>query len=248
MRKAFGGHVVLDGVDLDIHAHQTLTLIGESGSGKTVLLKMLVGLVEPDAGQILFRGTDVASMSPEALLDVRRRAGYVFQNDALFDSMTVEDNVAYGLVEHTDMGAAARRDRVVACLEMVGLSARILDAMPADLSGGMRRRVALARTIAIEPEIIIYDEPMAGLDPQNITRIGRLIADLSERLGTTSIIATHEVVTAFQISERIAMLHDHRVAHQGTPAEMRASRAPEVHAFLDEALSVMDRLDQLARS
>ncbi len=244
--KAFGTQVIFRDVNLRIDAGQTLTLIGESGCGKTLLLKMLVGLIEPDEGEVRFRGRPIAQMDDAELLDLRSHAGYVFQSDALFDSLPVRENVAYGLVEHTDLDEEAVTARVIECLRHVGLSERILDAYPVDLSGGMRRRVSLARTIALGPEVIIYDEPMAGLDPQNITRIGRLIERLSDELGTTSILATHEIVTAFAISDRIAMFDGGTVAYTGTPDEMRAHPAPAVHAFIDEALRVVDELAALA--
>ncbi len=244
--KVFGDRTVFRNVDLTIRRGETITLIGESGCGKTLLLKMLVGLVEPDEGEIFLLGRPVSEMDEDERFRLRRHAGYVFQSDALFDSMTVRDNVAYGLYEHTDMDEDAITERVVECLRLVGLSERILDNYPVDLSGGMRRRVALARTIAIGPEVIIYDEPMAGLDPQNITRIGRLIEGLAAELGTTSIVATHEIVTAFGISDRIAMFDGGTIAYVGTPDEMRHHPSPAVHAFIDEALEVVDELARLA--
>lgn len=243
--KAFGDNVILRDAALDVFEGETITVIGESGSGKSIFLKMLVGLVEPDAGEVFFEGKDVFDMTPEELQRLRAHAGYVFQNDALFDSMTVRENVTYGLVEHSDLGENAREDRARECLEMVGLEARVLELMPADLSGGMRRRVALARTIAMRPRVVIYDEPMAGLDPQSITRVGRTIAGLQRELGCTSIIATHEVAVAFQISDRIALLHDRHFPHVGTPDEFRASPADEVQEFIREALAVADRQRQL---
>jgi phospholipid/cholesterol/gamma-HCH transport system ATP-binding protein len=236
VHKSFGKRSVLRGVDLVINAGETVTLIGESGSGKSVLLKMLVGLVEPDAGEIRFLGRDIGAFSAAELQELRRRAGYVFQNDALFDSMTVLDNVGYGLVEHTKLAPSEVRERAIECLQMVGLSERNLAQYPVGLSGGMRRRVALARAIAVQPEVVIYDEPMAGLDPQNITRIGRMILSVRQRIGGTSILATHELVTAFAISDRVVLVHDGRCAHVGTPDQLRASPAPEVREFVREAL------------
>ncbi len=246
--KSFGVKSVLRGASLAVREGETITVMGESGSGKSVLLKMLVGLVTPDEGTILYRGRDVAAMDAEELQLLRREAGYVFQNDALFDSMSVLENVGYGLVEHTDQGDAEVRERVVECLTMVDLMKKegILDSVPADLSGGMRRRVALARTIALQPKAIIYDEPMAGLDPQTITLIGRMILKFQRQLGATSVIATHEVETAFEISDRVAFLHQGVFAHVGTPVEMRENPAPEIHEFIDEAMARADAKRKIA--
>lgn len=228
---------LLDDASLDVLSGETLAIIGESGCGKSVLLKTLIGLIEPDHGKVLFKGQDVGKMTPAELLTVRRSVGYLFQGSALFDSMTVLENVSYALREHTDAGDEAMRERVVQCLEWVGLEARILDQHPASLSGGMRKRVALARAIAIEPEIVLYDEPTQGLDPQSITRIADLIVDLKKRLSITSILVTHDMRSAFGVCDRIALLHDHRFDHVGTPREFVSSTEPAVREFIAEALS-----------
>ena len=230
-------HPLLVGANLQVYAGETLAIIGESGSGKSVFLKMMVGLLAPEAGKVLFKGRDVTTMGPAELLEVRRSVGYLFQGSALFDSMTVIDNVSYALREHTKTGDEEMRRKVVQCLEWVGLEERILDLYPAALSGGMRKRVALARAIAIEPEVVLYDEPTQGLDPQSITRIAELIVDLKRRLSITSVLVTHDMRSAFGVCDRIALLHDCKFDHVGTPAEFVASREPPVQEFIEEALS-----------
>lgn len=234
--KSFGANVLFKDAGLIAFSGETLAIIGESGSGKSVLLKMLIGLIEPDAGSISFKGEDLAKMGSEGLERVHRDVGYVFQNDALFDSMTIHDNVGYALHEHTKQGDEQIRARALECLEMVGLEARILDLFPASLSGGMRKRVGIARAIAMKPEVLMYDEPTQGLDPQNITRIGEMIASLKTELNASSIIVTHDMRTAFSISDRIALLHEGRFDHIGTPRELVLSPAPPVAEFIADAL------------
>jgi phospholipid/cholesterol/gamma-HCH transport system ATP-binding protein len=230
--KAFGPTPLLEGLDLQVFSGETLVVMGTSGSGKSVCLKMLVGLEEPDEGHARFEGRDIAEMNSKELLDLRRRVALVFQRDALFDSMTVLENVAFGLMEHTGMTDAEIRARVVECLDMVDLGASVLDKMPAELSGGMRKRVALARAIAPRPETILFDDPTEGLDPRSITRIRIMIDQLRKTLGTTTVLATHNMPTAFALADRMALLHNRRFAHIGTPAQFRASTSPEVRAFV----------------
>ena len=230
--KAFGDHVVYRGMDLRVFQGETLSIIGGSGQGKSVCLKMMIGLLVPDGGVVSYRGDDVHALDSEGLRQIRRRVAYVFQGGALFDSMTVEDNVAYALREHTDMSYAQIRDRVVECLDMVGLPDTLLDLMPANLSGGMRKRVALARSIAIEPEVILYDEPTTGLDPRNITRIGEMIMKLQRELNVTSVVVTHEMPIAFDVADRVAMLHDKRFPFVAPPDDLAASEEPEVRDFV----------------
>lgn len=230
--KAFGTHVVYRGMDLSVFEGETISIIGGSGSGKSVCLKMMIGLLRPDAGQVRFRGENVPRMDTEGLRQVRRRVAYVFQGGALFDSMTVEDNVAYALREHTDMSYAQIRERVTECLALVGLSERLLELMPANLSGGMRKRVALARSIAIQPEVILYDEPTTGLDPRNITNIGEMIMKLQRELHVTSVVVTHEMPIAFDVADRVAMLHDKRFPFVAPPDELAASPEPAVRDFV----------------
>ena len=228
---------MLADTSLKVIPGETLAIIGESGCGKSVLLKLMIGLLEPDAGKALFKGNDIAKMSRDELLEVRQSVGYLFQGSALFDSMTVLDNVSYALRERTKQSDDQMRAQVVQCLEWVGLDARILDQFPASLSGGMRKRVALARAIAIEPEVVLYDEPTQGLDPQSITRIANLIIGLKKRLSITSILVTHDMRSAFSVCDRIALLHEHKFGYVGTPEEFVASREPPVREFIEEALT-----------
>jgi len=228
---------LLEDASLKVFPGETLAIIGESGCGKSVWLKMMIGLVEPDQGKVLFKGRDLEKMSSEELLEVRRSVGYLFQGSALFDSMTVLENVSYALREHTNATDERMRTRVLQCLEWVGLEARVLDQHPASLSGGMRKRVALARAIAIQPEVVLYDEPTQGLDPQSITRIAELIQDLRQRLQITSILVTHDMRSAFGVCDRIALLHERKFSYVGTPEQFVASREPAVREFIEQALT-----------
>lgn len=230
--KAFGERTVLfEGMDLTVREGEVFTIIGESGTGKTVCLKLMYGLLQPDAGQILYRGKDIGDMDTEELLQMRRNVGYAFQGDALFDSMTVLENIGYALREHTEMSDAEIRARVEETLDMVNLRRNVVDLFPASLSGGMKKRVSLARAIAIKPETMFYDDPTGGLDPQTITAISQTLADLRRDIAT-SIIVTHDMKTAFSVSDRIAVLSDHRFAHVGTPKELEASDSPVVQDFV----------------
>lgn len=240
--KAFGSNVLLRDANLEIHKGETLAIIGESGSGKSVFLKMLIGLLEVDEGEILFKGDRIADMDDDGLMKLHRHVGYVFQNDALFDSMIVLENIGYAMREHTKAGDEEIRARALECIKMVGLKPHDLEKYPAALSGGMRKRAALARAIAIKPEVILYDEPTQGLDPQNITRIAEMIETLQHDIQVTSVVVTHDLRTAFGVSNRIVMLHDARFQYEGTPEEMMASTEEPVREFIDEA---MDELREL---
>jgi phospholipid/cholesterol/gamma-HCH transport system ATP-binding protein len=231
VRKAFGRLQVLDGLDLQIRSRETVTIIGGSGTGKTVILKLIVGLLKPEAGQILVDGEDIVPLAEEALFRVRRRIGFLFQGAALFDSLTVGENVAYPLREHTQMDDAQVASRVREVLNVVGLDG-VEGKAPAALSGGMRKRVGLARAIALAPHLILYDEPTTGLDPQNAEKINDLIRDLQRKLGVTSVVVTHDMHSAFKVSDRIAMLRGGRVAALGTPAELQHSAEGFVQDFI----------------
>ncbi|MCA9689443.1 MAG: ATP-binding cassette domain-containing protein [Nannocystaceae bacterium] len=233
--KKFGKHVVYKDMDLQVREGETLTVIGGSGQGKSVCLKLITGLLKAEEGDVLVDGEEVGDMNADRLSRLRRRLSMVFQGGALFDSMSVLDNVGYALREHTDMSDDAILARARECLDMVGLGSdpHLIDRMPASLSGGMRKRVALARSIAIKPEVILYDEPTTGLDPMNIKRIGEMIKKLQRELGVTSIVVTHEMPIAFDVSDRIAMLHEKHFPFVGTPTQMRRDAPQAVRDFVE---------------
>jgi phospholipid/cholesterol/gamma-HCH transport system ATP-binding protein len=231
LHKRFGRLVVLNGVSLNIEEGQSLVVIGASGTGKSVLLKHVVGLLKPDEGEVLFDGLNVDQMPERELMDLRQRFGFLFQMGALFDSLTVGENIAFPLQEHTHLPPAQISAVVAQRLRMVGLPG-IEKKMPAELSGGQRKRVALARAIALEPEVILYDEPTTGLDPVRADVINQLIVKLNNELHATSITVTHDMASAFKIADRIVMLHQGKIVFDGTPAEIQASTDPIVHQFV----------------
>ena len=230
--KSFGPKTVYQGLNLSIEAGEALTIVGGSGVGKSVMLKMLIGLLTADRGQILFDGEHIEHMPPKQLARVRQRVGMLFQGAALFDSLTVRENVAYGLREHHRMAEEAISERVAWALSLVGLPG-VEAMMPADLSGGMRKRVGLARTIALKPEVLLYDEPTTGLDPINTTRINHLIVSLQRALKITSIVVTHDMGSAFFVSTRMAMVHKGRIIASGTPDDFRNTDNPLVRNFIE---------------
>ncbi|MAG34424.1 MAG: ABC transporter ATP-binding protein [Deltaproteobacteria bacterium] len=229
--KTFGDNHVLRGVDLEIRRGEIFTLLGGSGTGKSVMLKHMVGLLRPDEGSIRIDGRDVVGYAERDWVEVRKRVAYVFQGAALFDSLSVKENIAYGLREHLSLSEQGISERVAECLSAVGLGGIELR-MPAELSGGMRKRVGVARGIALEPEAILYDEPTTGLDPANARRIGELIVALRARLDVTSVVVTHDLDLCFSISDRVALLGAGCLLAIGTPEEIRASDLPEVREFL----------------
>ena len=236
VKKAFGDKVVLAGVDLMIAEGESLVIMGPSGTGKSVLLKHIVGLLDPDEGDVRVDGVSVPKASQKEILEIRSRISYVFQNSALFDSMTVRGNLIMGLPEGAcddpaiDCGALARR-----ALSHVNLGEDVLRLYPAELSGGMQRRVGIARAIIGERRYILYDEPTTGLDPVNATRINELIARVSRQVSATSIIVTHDVASAFFLADRIVLLAEGVVQAEGTPDELRRTSDPVVREFLDSA-------------
>jgi phospholipid/cholesterol/gamma-HCH transport system ATP-binding protein len=235
VRKAFARQVVLDELDFDIFEREVVTIIGESGSGKSILLKALMGLIEIDAGTIRFDDKVVSGASEKEWMRIRRRIGMLFQESALFDSLNVYENVAYALREQTDMTDGEIAKRVDETLTLVGLPG--IEAMwPADLSGGMRKRVALARAVAVRPEIVFYDEPAEGLDPINVTRVNRLLLGLQKSLNVTSVVVTHNLKAAFAISDRLALIHDGKVAATGAPKSFLDSQDPIVREFIGERM------------
>jgi phospholipid/cholesterol/gamma-HCH transport system ATP-binding protein len=232
LRKRFGATEVLRGVSFALDKRETLVIMGGSGSGKTVLLRTIAGLIRPDAGGIEVFGIPIARLSEEELLPVRRRMGYVFQGAALFDSLSVHENVAFPLREHTALPEAAIRDLVLMKLHAVGLrGARALRV--SDLSGGMTRRVALARAIATDPTLAMYDEPFAGLDPISLNVIATLIRKLNDALGLTSIVVTYDVKEALAVSDYVYVIGDGVVLGQGTSAEVASSEDPYLKQFLN---------------
>jgi phospholipid/cholesterol/gamma-HCH transport system ATP-binding protein len=234
VHKSFGPKVIYSGLDLELYRGETLTVMGASGSGKSVLLKMLIGLFQADKGEILLDGRDVTVMSDEQLTEVRRRIAYLFQGAALFDSLTVGENVAYGLREQfwNTMSASEIDGRVAQALELVALPG-IQDMRPSDLSGGMKKRVGLARTLALQPEVILYDEPTTGLDPVNTARINHLITAIQRTLKLTSVVVTHDMGTAFSVSDRLAMIGKGRILLVGTKEEFRKTTNLTVHNFIE---------------
>ncbi|HEY3498468.1 MAG TPA: ABC transporter ATP-binding protein [Polyangiaceae bacterium] len=249
VRKAFGPKIVYAGLDLDIYRGEVLTICGGSGVGKSVMLKMLIGLLHVDAGSIRFDGQEITKLEEAELSDVRRRIAMLFQSAALFDSLTVGENVGYGLEEHfrESLKPEQRRERVEWALELVGLPG-IEDMNPADLSGGMRKRVGLARAVAVQPEVLLYDEPTTGLDPINTARVNHLITGLQKALNITSIVVTHDMRSAFSISDRIAMVHSGRIIMAGTVDEFREAPDPRVSDFIEGRAPVKESVEALLNS
>jgi len=229
--KRFGQQQVLRGVDLSINKGESIAIIGQSGCGKSVLLKHLIRLLDPDRGRILFEDIDIADLNNRNLSNLRRRVGMLFQSAALFDSMTVEENVGLGLTEQRVLPTDEIRHLVMNKLELVGLK-DAADKYPAELSGGMRKRVGLARAIANDPEVLLYDEPTTGLDPIRADRINEMIVALNEKLTVTSIVVTHDMKSAFRIADRFIMLFEGKVVFDGTPAEIRQTKAAIVSHFI----------------
>ncbi|MSR01587.1 MAG: ATP-binding cassette domain-containing protein [Gemmatimonadetes bacterium] len=234
IKKRFGEQVVLGGVDFTVADGETVALMGPSGTGKSVLLKHINGLIHPDAGQILVDGKNVALLRRDDLAELRMRIGYVFQNGALFDSMNVYENIRLGIVDQKHYSDEMFcRARVGECLRLVNLAPETQGKFPAQLSGGMRKRVGIARAIAGQPKYLLYDEPTSGLDPVNSDIIDRLVKRLAGELGITSVMVTHDVRGAFRVADRVALLSEGRIVLQGTPEEFKASNIAEVRAFLE---------------
>ena len=232
LSKAFNGVPVLGGLDLRIDVGETRTILGGSGSGKSVCLKHMIGLLQADSGTVRVHGQDVTRLSEERWVQLRRDFGFVFQGSALFDSIDVYENVAYPIREHLDWSEPQVRERVEASLEAVGL-AGVERLVPDELSGGMRKRVGVARAIALQPRVILYDEPTTGLDPANSRRIGQLIRKLQRELQVTSVVVTHDMELCFSVSDRVALLRDGRIVLDGAAAELRDSGSPELRTFLE---------------
>jgi len=236
LKKRLGSKQVLDGLDLEIRKGETVVVLGPSGTGKSVLLKHVIGLMTPDAGSIRIAGEEIVGMDEPGLDRVRLKFGMLFQGSALFDSMTVGENVGLGLVEHTRLPGAEVHRRVKERLEWVGLK-DVETMKPASLSGGMRKRVGLARALAMDPEIILYDEPTTGLDPITGDVINQLIRAMQRRLGVTSIVVTHDLMSAYKVGDRFAMIYQGRVVFAGTADEVRTTTHPMVRQFIEGSSS-----------
>jgi phospholipid/cholesterol/gamma-HCH transport system ATP-binding protein len=234
VHKAFGKQIVLNGVDFEVREGETVALLGPSGTGKSVLLKHIIGLIRPDVGEIYVDGKDVCRLKRKELSDLRSHIGYVFQNGALFDSMNVFENVRLGITDedkYADLQYC--RQRVAECIRLVNLPADTIEKFPAQLSGGMRKRVGIARAIAGNPKYLLYDEPTSGLDPVNADIIDGLVQRLDNELGVTSVMVTHDVRGAFRVADRLALLSEGKIVMQGTPQEFLDSKNPKVREFLE---------------
>jgi len=229
--KSFENKQVLKGLNLEIEAGETMVIIGQSGSGKSVLLKHIIGIMRPDRGQVFIDGQEISALPDEDIMKLSRKFGMLFQGAALFDSMTVAENVAFGLRRHTRLSESEVQQLVRTSLEQVGLRG-VEHLLPYELSGGMKKRVGLARAIAYSPEIILYDEPTTGLDPIRADAINYLILQLKEKLSVTSVVITHDMNSTYKVADRIAMLYDGRIIEIGTPEEIRHSTNPVVQQFI----------------
>jgi phospholipid/cholesterol/gamma-HCH transport system ATP-binding protein len=228
--KRFGDRAVLDEVSFEIPAGRAFCLLGRSGTGKSVTLRHIIGLMQPDSGHVFVEGADITTLRPRQLSAARKRMGFLFQNAALFDSMTVGDNVAFPLRRHTDLAEAEIRERARAKLAAVGLE-RDFDKMPADLSGGMRKRAGLARAMALDPAILLVDEPSAGLDPITSAEIDELLVE-RKRAGTTLLVVTHNIPSARVVGDELALLHEGRLLVRGTADDLERSEEPLVQRFM----------------
>ena len=229
--KFFDKKKVLDDLNLDIAHGETFVIIGRSGCGKSVLLKHIMGILKPDSGEILIDGRNIGEISEKSLNEIRLRFGMLFQGAALFDSLTVGENVAFGLAKHKKISGEELLRVVKEKLSLVGLES-IEDLMPSELSGGMKKRVALARAIAMNPEVILYDEPTTGVDPIMADAINNLILDLHSKLSVTSVAVTHDISSAYKIADRIGMLYQGAIIEIGTPKEIEKTNNPVVHQFV----------------
>ena len=232
LRKSFDANAVLRGVSFELAKGETLVVMGGSGAGKTVLLRLVAGLIQPDGGRLRVFGRSIEHLSEESLLPLRRRMGYVFQSAALFDSLSVHDNVAYPLREHTSLGEAEIDERVVHNLSVVGLSSEVLPLLPSELSGGMRKRVGIARALSVDPEMLLFDEPTAGLDPTNSKLVADLMLHLRGGVCDTAMVVTHDVELARTVADRVAVLIAGQFAALGPVDEVLEGSNPAVQAFL----------------
>ena len=234
LHKSFGRQAVLNGIDLDVRRGETLALMGRSGTGKSVLLKLLIGLQPPDSGSVCIRGQRVEELRPEALNQVRRKVGFLFQQAALYDSMTIEENVLFPMIRHHLGSQEEQRSRARRLLAEVGIE-KDRDKLPSQISGGMQKRAGLARALALDPEILLFDEPTAGLDPITASEIGNLIVDLKKQHHITSIVVTHDVHGARAFADRLLLISKGKIVADGTFAELQASHDQFIGRFLRDA-------------
>jgi phospholipid/cholesterol/gamma-HCH transport system ATP-binding protein len=232
LSRSFGEHKVINSLNLNIQKGSTCVIIGRSGCGKSVLLKHIIGILKPQAGKVIVGGKDVGSLNEKEMNSLRMKIGYVFQGGALFDSLTVGENVGFGLIEHTNITKNDLLERIEESLCLVGLCG-IVNLMPSELSGGMKKRVSLARALCIKPEIILYDEPTTGVDPITADSINELIRDLHDKLKVTSIVVTHDMKSAYRVADRIAMMYEGRIIAEGTSQEIQNLEHPVVHQFIN---------------
>ncbi|MBZ4329587.1 MULTISPECIES: ABC transporter ATP-binding protein [unclassified Corallococcus] len=232
LHKTFAGNKVLTGINLTVPAGSTCVILGGSGSGKTVLMKHMIGLLKPDSGKVIIDGQDIVPMSVEALQQVRRSFGMVFQAAALFDSMTVFENVAFPLRQHTKLSEDEIREQVRKRLDLMGLKREVEGRFPADLSGGMRKRVGLARAVVLDPKVVLYDEPTTGLDPITTDSVDDMILTAQKELGVTSVVISHDIASAFNVANQIAFLSKGVIVEYGPPEKLRESQHPAVQVFL----------------
>jgi phospholipid/cholesterol/gamma-HCH transport system ATP-binding protein len=231
LHKSFGDQTVLNGIDLEVAQGETLAVLGRSGTGKSVLLKLVIGLQEPDSGSVRIHGQEITGLPMDRLNQIRKKIGFLFQYSALYDSLTVEENVAFSLKRHTKMPAVERKERVRELLANVGME-RDLEKMPGEISGGMQKRVGLARALALEPDILLFDEPTAGLDPITAREIGELILQLQKDHKRASIVVTHDIHGARTVSDRLALMDHGNILVQGTFDDLQKSRDKFVAQFL----------------
>ena len=234
LHKRFGDQTVLNGISLHVKRGETVAVLGRSGTGKSVLLKLIIGLQPSDSGSVKIDGQEIAGLDGQQLNEVRKRIGFLFQEAALYDSLTVEENVAFPLSRHTNISAADRKKRVRELLGSVGMD-QDLEKMPSEISGGMQKRVGLARALALDPSILLFDEPTAGLDPITAAEIGKLILELKEKREMTAIVVTHDIRGAKVFSDRMALIHEGNILAEGPLADLQKSKHPFVIQFLKDS-------------
>jgi phospholipid/cholesterol/gamma-HCH transport system ATP-binding protein len=233
LHKSFGAQTVLDGIGMEVHKGETLAVLGRSGTGKSVLLKLLIGLAAPDSGVVRICGKEIAKLGVEELNELRKKIGFLFQQAALYDSLTIEENVAFPLTRHSPMPPNERKQHARELLASLGMD-KDLDKMPAQISGGMQKRVGLARALALDPDILLFDEPTAGLDPITAAEIGALIVDLKKRRTMTAVVVTHDVRGARVFADRLILIHEGRILAEGSFADLQNNKDPFVSRFLRE--------------